>query len=367
MFRLQQRERTPQTPFPTPALNPTPPAFLRQGARRFHNWLPFAPASYDPFQSPDAATPSTATATASADSYYSDASPGQQGGEGALWAVDQPSPVADPNSYYSGYDTYDYPGSEYYGTSGPESAYQQDYWQGGDQQAGWVQHWSPEANQQLYDQSQSPLQLSSADYGGAESYDGAAASDYSYPEWSPGTPVTPDQSGGAGASNGWGDGAGYDYGGGGGGEWAVAGVAETSQEWNSGGPDAAGYYGYDAAGGAESMGASMAKNAWDEGWATPETAEATTASASSNGGFSASSGGDGSGWGARGADTVDVSSAGGNKTAETTPSAGSSSGRPWSVNEFGQRVAGDWVEYYDESAQAAYFYNTVSGEASQEK
>lgn len=282
--------------------------------------------------------------------------------------VDQPSPAADPNSYYLGHDTYDYPGSEYYGynttNSGSESAYQQDYWQGGDQQAGWVQHWSPEANQQWYDQSQSPSQLSSADYGGAESYDGAAVSDYSYPERTPGTPVTPDQSGGTGTSEGWGGATGYG-GGGGGGEWAVTGVAETPQEWSSGGPDSAGYYGYDAAGGAGTMGPKIANKTWDEGWATPETAEATAASASGNGEFSASGS---SGGGARGPDTAEVSSAGGgNNTAETTASGGSSSGRPWSMNEFGQRVSGDWVEYYDESAQAAYYYNTVSGEASHGK
>ena len=42
--------------------------------------------------------------------------------------------------------------------------------------------------------------------------------------------------------------------------------------------------------------------------------------------------------------------------------AGTSSGRPWSVNEYGQRCCGDWVEYWDENAQAGYFYNTVTGE-----
>lgn len=340
-------------PLPDPAHHPRLSGSRRQGARRFHNWLPFAPALYDAFGPRGAATPSTATATGTADSYYSDARQGQQGGERALWAVDQPSPASDPNSYYSGHETYDYPGSEYYGytptTTGSDSAYQQD-WQG-DQQAGWVQNWSPEANQQWYDPNQSPSQLSSADYCGAESYDGAAASDYYYPEWTPDTPVTP--------------------------KWAVTGVGETSQEWSSSGPDTAGYYGYGAAGGAESMGPNIANMGWDEGWATPEIAEAPAASTSApaastsgNGDFSASSifagGGDGGGGGARGADTADVSSAGGNNTTETPPSGGSS-GRPWSVNEFGQRVAGDWVEYYDESAQAAYFYNTASGEASHAK
>lgn len=260
--------------------------------------------------------------------------------------------AADPNSYYSGYETYDYAGSEYYSyntPSGSESAYQQ-HWQ--------VQQWSPEAVQPWYDQSQSPSQLSLADYGGAESYDGAAASGY-YPEWTPGTSDAPDQSGSTGASEGWGGATGYDYNGGGwgeGGEWAVAGVAETPQEWSSSGPDTAGYYGYDARG-AASMGRKISSTGWDEGWATPETSVATAES-----GLFAD-GGDGGG-GVRGTDTADASSNGGNDTAGTAPSGGSSSGRPWSVNEFGQRVAGDWVEYYDESAQAAYFYNTASGEAS---
>lgn len=317
-----------------------------------------------------------ATATAAADSYCSDASQSQQAEERALWAVEAPSPSADPNSYYAGYETYDYPGSEYYGyntSGGSEGALQQD-WQG-DQQAGWLQHWSPESNQQWYDQSQSPSQLSSADYGGAESYDGAAATDY-YPEWTPETPVTPDQSSSTGASKGWGEATGYGYsgdgGGGGGGEageWAVAGVAETPQEWSSSGPDTA-EYGYDAAGGGGSSGLRVGTAGWDEGWATPETAETAETSASDNKDFSASNvlngGGDGGGGGVRGTSTADMSSTGGNNTAESTPSGGSSS-RPWSVNEFGQRVAGDWVEYYDESAQAAYFYNTASGEVSHEK
>lgn len=37
-------------------------------------------------------------------------------------------------------------------------------------------------------------------------------------------------------------------------------------------------------------------------------------------------------------------------------------GESWTYNEYGQRVWRDWVEYFDESAQAAYFYNTVTGE-----
>lgn len=40
---------------------------------------------------------------------------------------------------------------------------------------------------------------------------------------------------------------------------------------------------------------------------------------------------------------------------------GGSSGQ-WSINEYGQRASGDWVEYWDDSAQGAYFYNTVTGE-----
>lgn len=47
-----------------------------------------------------------------------------------------------------------------------------------------------------------------------------------------------------------------------------------------------------------------------------------------------------------------------------TTSESSSRGWSWSVNEYGQRVSRDWVEYWDESAQATYFYNTITGEVS---
>ncbi|CAM9127082.1 unnamed protein product, partial [Pylaiella littoralis] len=77
------------------------------------------------------------------------------GGGEELWAVDQQLATADPNSYFSGYETYDYPGSEYYG-------YNVDASGGGDQQAAnRVASWSAEANQQWHN-------------GGAGSYDGAA-------------------------------------------------------------------------------------------------------------------------------------------------------------------------------------------------
>lgn len=36
-------------------------------------------------------------------------------------------------------------------------------------------------------------------------------------------------------------------------------------------------------------------------------------------------------------------------------------GESWSYNEYGQRVWGDWVEYFDESEQATYFYCHGSG------
>lgn len=45
-----------------------------------------------------------------------------------------------------------------------------------------------------------------------------------------------------------------------------------------------------------------------------------------------------------------------------TSMTGTSSGPSWSVNEYDQRFNGDWVEYWDESAQAGYFYNIVTGE-----
>lgn len=367
----------------------------------------------------DAATPSTATGDSSY--YYSDASQGQQwtpasagggGGGGELWAVDQQLATAGPphSSHFSGYESYDYPGSEYYGynnnannvdSSGGGGG-------GGDQQvaANRVASWSAEANQQWY-------------YGGAESYDGAGhyekqqgpsggsnsdqgwgktwsaesnqqwgagggyngdgavtPSDY-YPAWTPETPDTPSD----GTATGYGYGYGYGGGADGGEGWAVAAAAETPQDWSGSTPESAEYYGYDAtAGGA--LGATTdsaavagggahqawsgegatAATGWDTGWATPETAEAPTITANGSEDLSLASNGfagGGDGGGAGGGSGMSLT--GGDNTAATPPSGGSS-GRPWSVNEFGQRVSGDWVEYYDESAQAAYYYNTISGE-----
>lgn len=372
---------------------------IQQGERRFHNWLPFAPAMYEAYRgTQDTATPSTATADSS---HYSDASHGQQwtpasaggGGGGELWVVDHQLATAGPphSSHFSGYESYDYPGSEYYGYNNDDGN-GGGVGGGGDQQvaANRVASWSAEANQQWY-------------YGGAESYDGAAhyrqpgpsggsdqgwakswsaesnqqwgaggygdgavtASDY-YPAWTPETPDTP----GDGTTTGHG----FGYGGGGGGadggeEWAAA-AAETSQDWSSSTPESAKYYGYDStggvalgatdraamAGGAQAWSEVAAATGWDTGWATPETAEAPTTANGSDGLSSAPNAFAGDGGG-----VSDVSFTGGGNTAATPPSGGSS-GRPWSVNEFGQRVSGDWVEYYDESAQAAYYYNTISGE-----
>ncbi|CAM9461131.1 unnamed protein product [Chrysoparadoxa australica] len=36
----------------------------------------------------------------------------------------------------------------------------------------------------------------------------------------------------------------------------------------------------------------------------------------------------------------------------------------YTYNEYGQRTLGDWTEYYDESAQASYWYHNTTGEAS---
>lgn len=336
-----------------------------QGARRFHNWLPFAPASYEAYRAQDTAT------SATADSYFSDASHRQQwtteGGD--LWAADQQLTTADPNSNFPGYDTYDYSVSEYYGYNNDDGGCGGDGQQAEDR----VASWSAEANQQWYAggaesydgaaYQQGPSESSKQDWAkswSADAYDddGAAAASGYYAAWTPETPDTAD------------DGTGYGYGGGGGdegaGEWAVAAVAETPQDWSGSTPENAGYYGYDNAGGvlatdhaAVAGGAQAWSEAtatgWDTGWATPETADAPT---TANGGEETSASNAFAGGGGGGSD---VSLTGGGDTAETPPSGGSSS-RPWSVNEFGQRVSGDWVEYYDESAQAAYFYNTASGE-----
>ncbi|CAN0261793.1 unnamed protein product, partial [Ectocarpus sp. 8 AP-2014] len=91
---------------------------------------------------------------------------------------------------------------------------------------------------------------------------------------------------------------------------------------------------------------------WDEGWATPTPADTANGDEDSSV-FLASTGGE-----------TNKDSGGGSDGVGGAPPSGSSGSRPWSVNEYGQRVAGDWVEYWDDAAQAAYFYNTASGEAS---
>ncbi|CAM9781123.1 unnamed protein product [Scytosiphon promiscuus] len=269
------------------------------GARRFHDWRPFAPASYDAFHPsqdtdaagytiPSASTTVTTSADSSGSGYYNQTGP---------WAADpqfsSETAAAALTAYdgFAGYESYDYHASSeyYYGSQG-----------GADQQQ--QGNWSAETNQQLwYD----PSHYGGGDYyqddggGWAESYDGAAAASAVHPAWASVTPPT-------------------------------TGSADGS---------------YD-------QGDQGATTGWEEGWATPEAAEidsstlSGTEAAPSTTGF-ATTPGNGEG-----------------NTTETPPSgSGGSSSRPWSVNEFGQRVAGDWVEYWDDAAQAAYFYNTATGEA----
>lgn len=70
--------------------------------------------------------------------------------------------------------------------------------------------------------------------------------------------------------------------------------------------------------------------------------------------------------GACGYGSLDGSDAGGSEAASNGTGSntmhGADMGQTWSFNEYGQRISGDWVEYWDESAQAAYFYNSVTGE-----
>lgn len=322
-------------PAPAPLLVPHVPPVI-QGARRFHDWLPFAPATYDTSRPQDAAAAPSATDS----QYYYDTSTGQQGaGGGELWDVNQQSAELGPY-YQPGYDSYDYPGREYY--------YDQRGWEqeGGNQQASAVSvlGWSPETNQQWYDPDQPPSTGSEYGYDGAMSYDGAAAitpsssSDY-YPVWTPETPDTADDNSNNAA-----------------GTTVKSWEGEGDGEWTSA---AAEYYGYDSAGsrvnqaaGGAWAGAGGVAGGWDEGWATPQPADTANGDEDSSV-FLASTGGE-----------TSKDSGGGSGGVGGAPLSGSSGSRPWSVNEYGQRVAGDWVEYWDDAAQAAYFYNTASGEVS---
>ncbi|CAM9378456.1 unnamed protein product, partial [Ectocarpus sp. 4 AP-2014] len=306
------------------------------GARRFHDWLPFAPASYNTSRPQDAAE---APSTTDSQHYYH-TSTGQQGaGGGELWDANQQSAELDPY-YQPGYESYDYPGSEYY--------YGQRGWEqeGGNQQdsAVSVQGWSPETNQQWYDPDQPPSTGSEYGYDGAMSYDGAAAitpsssSDY-YPAWTPETSDTAADNNNNAA-----------------GTTVKSWEGEGDGEWTSA---AAEYYGYDSAGsgvdqaaGGAWAGAGGVAGGWDEGWATPQPADTANGDEDSSV-FLASTSGE-----------TSKDSGGGSGGVGGAPPSGSSGSRPWSVNEYGQRVAGDWVEYWDDAAQAAYFYNTASGEAS---
>lgn len=207
-----------------------------------------------------------------------------------------------------------------------------------------VQGWSAETNQQWYDPDQPPSTGGEYGYDGAESYDGAAAitpsssSDY-YPAWTPETPDTADNNDNNAA-----------------GTAIKSWEGEGDGEWTSA---AAEYYGYDSAGsgvdqaaGGAWAGVGGVAAGWDEGWATPQPTD-TANGAEDSSVFIASTGGESS-----------KDSGGGSGGVGEAPPSGSSGSRPWSVNEYGQRVAGDWVEYWDDAAQAAYFYNTASGEAS---
>lgn len=89
---------------------------------------------------------------------------------------------------------------------------------------------------------------------------------------------------------------------------------------------------------------------WPQGWTGPGSGSNDVVDVAANG--NAMFGSEAAAGDARGTDSGSLSAG----------TAGTSSGRQWSVNEYGQRCCGDWVEYWDENAQAGYFYNTVTGE-----
>lgn len=337
-------------------LAPRPP----QGARRFHNWEPFSVFSYGDFGH-QGATPTTADSSGyygyfpdwngSAGDWtqeqqqayggnvngYSGAGweggwaevAGAKEGGAELWAVD---PQHDPHSAYNQgsysysteYEGYDYPGNEH--------GYQ-DWQQQEQQQQGWVQPWSADAYENGYYANQAPYASTGEAYGGAASYDGAACAPS---EWSPDTAHNSNSSAADGGNQE---------------KWAALSAA-TPQDWSGSTAETTDYYDYDGAAAFEAATnqaiVNVGKAAGDaadwEGWGTPGTASGTDGYASTS-----TSAGGGAG---------DTRGTDGRMSGEAT----SSSGRPWSVNEYGQRVCGDWVEYWDESAQAAYFYNTATGE-----
>lgn len=279
---------------------------------------------------------------------------------------------ANPYAYSAGYESYDYAGSEYV----IDNAYVgESYWQ--DQQPqqshhqgqGWVQEWSAADKSNWYNQQQAPYAETNNDGTEANAYY-YGGGDSGYEGWAPDaadstSSYTHDAEGWGGENFGSYTGIPNAYYGGNGGAsagdkdgWLPA-PGTAAPAGSTGSMPAVAMY-HEDYGGATVFPSSTTdhhtQNASEwTGWATPQPADPNDRTATHGGidgriststpGSSGGSGGNGMSGGGTG------SSSGGR--------------RPWSVNEFGQRVCGDWVEYWDESAQAAYFYNTGTGEVSQ--
>lgn len=214
-----------------------------------------------------------------------------------------------------------------------------------------MQQWYPEDGQTWHDPNQQSSASSGYAYGGATSYDGAAGA---YLELMGDTALstnvnnTENNTTAGGAADYEHNGSFDPYGEGGEQEqWAVAttpALAKVPQDWSGSSPETAEYYGYDDS--------TAVLTSW-EGPANVSKGEGAGAAVD---------------WGERAtpgvANSSEIGGVRSTDEGESGVGTANSSGRPWSVNEFGQRVCGDWVEFWDESAQAAYFYNTATGEVS---
>lgn len=300
----------------TPTDAPTIPRLLAQGARRFHPWQPVAPLSHTTNGQPDIPVGTPASVSGTNNYYYGYFSEGstqaedgrneeqhaqQQDTDGRLWTTNQQQAVENNRDEVLNPES-DSSKRKELTTDSNGRDWQQDW-------HGWTHPGSLESEQARQDLNPPPS--SNDDYRGAASYD------------VPTGPYHPSSSEASTTSNNdWGAGGPYRWG-------------EDTQE-------AAGYF-YGNDGGAVSL---QEMSVTDQGLVTTPLGAADD---SSRFGSKMNKSGGKDGWDARSFD-------GGLSSWEVA------GGESWTYNEYGQRVWGDWVEYFDESAQATYFYNTVTGE-----
>ena len=311
-------------------------AITAQGTRRFHHWEPFGtPVSYELSAHAQHDIP-VVTSVSDSNNYYSYGySPGSNEATHAHWAANQQVTACN-----WGYDHAElYPRSEVVnGATFPDDVHG-NWWQ-----SGWPESRGPQQGSAESDQAWQDPSLSSVDaYGGAASYD---VPDGSYPAWTSeptvfnGPPGQSVNECGAGGQE----------------EWTVP---NQSYQWTERSPEtSAYYYGHDdSVLHASTIDQGLIRDNWNAGetstglgsWTTPETPADNVDDAYCSTLITNGSGGNGNG--SRHAVCFDEDL-----------SSWQTSGKSWYYNEYGQRVCGDWVEYFDESAQATYFYNAATGE-----